>query len=57
MRGSHTQAQGAAGQEAPLWVLGPREGSNLPGDPCVTPGSSSYLLSHLLFLFGCLILL
>lgn len=57
MRGSHTQAQGPAGQEAPLWVLGPREGSNLPGDPCVTPGSSSYLLSHLLSLFGCLILL
>ena len=23
MRGSHTQAQEAAGQEAPLWVLGP----------------------------------
>lgn len=23
MRGSHTQAEGAAGQEAPLWVLGP----------------------------------
>ena len=38
MRGSHTQAQGAAGQETPLWILGPREGSNLPRDPCVTPG-------------------
>lgn len=37
MRGPHTQAQGAAGQEAPLWVLGPWEGSNLPRDPCVTP--------------------
>ena len=57
-RGSHTQAQGAAGQEAPLWVLGPPEGSNLPrGTPVLPQGSSSYLLSHLLFLFGGLILL